>query len=170
MPNVDLSKVPAYYHNYISQVGANELPDAFKSHTTELVDFLNNIPDDKWNYRYAEGKWSIKEVVQHIIDAERIFCYRALRFARKDETPLPGFDENVYAENSNAGRRSKSELINEMQNVQRSSADLFNSFTNEQLECSGTANNKSIYVKGIGFIIVGHGLHHRNILEERYLS
>src|SRR5689334_14228100 len=100
MPNVDLSRVPAFHHNYIGQVQQQELDDALKAHTIQFVELLNSIPESKWNYRYAEGKWSIKEVVQHVIDAERIFCYRALCFARKDETPLPGFDENTYTDNS----------------------------------------------------------------------
>jgi hypothetical protein len=170
MPNVDLSRVPAYYHGYISQVKPGELEAAFQVHRTELYELLKSIPESKWDYRYAEGKWSIREVVQHIIDAERIFCYRALRFARKDETPLPGFDENIYVDNSDAGRRSKDELLEELLAVQLSSSHLFKSFTNEQLEQAGTANGKSIYVKGIGFIIVGHALHHKNILVERYLE
>jgi len=170
MPNVDLTRVPPFYHNYIKQVRQQELEEAFNYHPEELLLFLKSIPAEKWDYRYAEGKWSIKEVVQHIIDAERIFCYRALRFARKDATPLPGFEENDYAANSDAGRRTKDDLISELQAVQQSSARLFKSFTKEQLENSGTANNNSIYVKAIGFIILGHGAHHQNILVERYLQ
>lgn len=121
MANVDLSRVPPFYHNYIAQVKPAELNEAFKIHLNELAGFLETVPEDKWDFRYAEGKWSIREVVQHIIDAERIFCYRALRFARKDETPLPGFDEDTYADNSDAGRRSKDELIAELKTVQLSS-------------------------------------------------
>ena len=170
MANVDLSRVPPFYHNYIAQVKQDELAEAFKTHLTEFADFLETIPEDKWDFRYAEGKWSIREVVQHIIDAERIFCYRALRFARKDETPLPGFDENTYADNSEAGRRSKEELITELKTVQVSSSQMFNSFKDDQLERSGKSNNNMIYVKAIGFIIVGHGLHHKKILQERYLN
>ena len=170
MPNVDLTRVPAFYHGYIGQVKQEELEQAFKTHTTELIELLNSIPESKWDYRYAEGKWSIREVVQHIIDAERIFCYRALRFARKDDTPLPGFDENTYVDNSDAGRRSKEDLVTELQTVRQSSFHLFKSFTKEQLDRSGTANGKPIYVKGIGFIIIGHALHHKNVLMERYLG
>ena len=91
MANVELSRVPEYYHGYINRVTEKDLNKAFLNHQIDFVSFLNDIPAEQWDYRYDEGKWSIKEVVQHIIDAERIFCYRALCIARKDKTPLPGF-------------------------------------------------------------------------------
>src|SRR6476646_4801729 len=134
MPNVDLSRVPEYYHRYIALAMDDDLPTAFEKHQTELLSFLKNIPKKKWNYRYAEGKWSIKEVVQHIIDAERVFSYRALCFARKDQTPLPSFDENIFAANAKADERTKKDLIRELKTVQESSALLFTSFDEEQLE------------------------------------
>ena len=170
MPNVDLTRVPAYYHRYINQVKENELPDALAKHQEDLVRFLQTIPEEKWNYRYAEGKWSVKELVQHIIDAERVFAYRALRFARKDSTPLPGFDEGPYAAASKADKRTKKDLIDELSSVQKSTAQLFASFDEQQLNESGVASNNPVYVKGIGFIIVGHALHHMQVLQERYLQ
>ena len=170
MPNVDLSRVPAFYHKYISLVKENELSPALQKHQKEILIELEKIPSEKWDYRYEEGKWSIKEMVQHMIDAERIFCFRALNFARRDKNELPGFDENKFAEVSKAGRRAKQDLIEELEIVQKSSAVLFASFDDEQLDQSGIANGKSIYVKGLGFIIVGHTLHHRNILLERYIK
>jgi uncharacterized damage-inducible protein DinB len=169
MPIPDLSRVPAYYHKYINLVTQDELSGAFKN-LQNLIDLLQSIPGEKWDYSYAEGKWSIKELVQHLIDAERIFCYRALCFARNDNTALPGFDENAYASNSKANQRSKESLVAEMRAVQQSTIAMFYSFDEEQLQASGIANNNSIYVLGIGFIIVGHALHHRKILEERYLQ
>ena len=93
----DLFRVGDWYHNYINQVPEDDLIIAFDKQGAALVRFLGTIPSDKYDYRYAEGKWTIKEVLQHIIDAERVFSYRALRFARKDSTPLPGFDENLFA-------------------------------------------------------------------------
>jgi uncharacterized damage-inducible protein DinB len=170
MANVELSRVPEYYHKYINLVNESDLNQAFQKHQTDLIATLSQIGADKWDYRYAEGKWTIKEVVQHIIDTERIFCYRALCFARKDETSLPGFDENSYATASKASRRTKEDLIDELQSVQKSSAQLFRSFDEEQLNETGIANGKSVYVKAIGYIIVGHVLHHKNILLERYLQ
>lgn len=170
MTNVDLSRVSEYYHQYINLAIDDDLPTAFKKHQAELVSFLKNIPKKKWNYRYAEGKWTVKEVVQHIIDAERVFAYRALCFARKDQTPLPAFDETVFAANSKADKRSKKDLLKELKTVQESSAQLFNSFDEEQLDQSGIASGKSNYVKGIAYILVGHVLHHKKILKERYLK
>lgn len=170
MSHVDLSRVPEYFHRYISNVINDDLQTAFDNHQTELVSFLKNIPKKKWNYRYEEGKWSIKEMVQHIIDAERIFTYRALCMARKDQTSLPSFDENVYAENSKADNRTKKDLLKELRTVQESSAQLFNSFDGEQLDQSGVASGKTTYVKGIGYILVGHAVHHKKVLEERYLK
>ena len=95
MPRPDLSRVPEFYHNYINQVPDNDLMEAFKNGTASLVQLFETIPPSKQDYRYAEGKWTIKEVLQHVIDAERVFAYRALCFARKDTTSLPGFDEKI---------------------------------------------------------------------------
>jgi hypothetical protein len=169
MSTVDLSRVPVFYHRYINLVKDAELNEALQNHQDGIQQILEDLPENKWNYRYAEGKWSIRELVQHLIDAERIFCYRALRFSRKDTTPLPGFDENLYADTSGAERRSTAGLLEELGTVQKSTAQLFASFDEEQLNQSGEANGNSIYVKAIGFIIAGHTLHHANILKERYL-
>jgi uncharacterized damage-inducible protein DinB len=170
MSNVDLSRVPEYYHGYINLAINDDLKTAFDKHQTELVSFLKDIPKKKWNHRYAEGKWSVKEVVQHIIDAERVFAYRALCFARKDQTPLPPFDENIFAANSKADSRTKKDLIKELKTLQESSAQFFYSLDNEQLEQPGIASGKPTYVKGIAYILLGHALHHKKILEERYLG
>ncbi|MFN2457228.1 MAG: DinB family protein [Chitinophagaceae bacterium] len=169
MVKPDLDRVPQYYHNYINLVQQDNLQEALAQHVSNAVSFLQNVPEDKWNYRYAEGKWSIKEVVQHMIDAERIFCYRALCFARKDQIPLPGFDENTYASASKADRRSKDDLLEELEFVQKASGKLFTSFDEEQLNATGIANENSVYVLAIGFIIAGHTIHHLNILQQRYL-
>lgn len=169
MPRPDLSRVPVFYHNYINQVPDEDLLTAFQKQTMEFTNFIATIPKEKYEYRYAEGKWTVKELLQHIIDAERIFCYRALRFARKDETPLPGFEENDYVINANTDERSWGDLVEEFKVVRLGSELLFKSFNDEQLNSSGTANGNPIYVLGIGFIVIGHSLHHMNILKERYL-
>jgi hypothetical protein len=109
-------------------------------------------------------------MLQHIIDAERIFCYRALCFARKDTTPLPGFDENTYAANSKSENRKWKSLVNEFMVVRWSTENLFSSFDAEQLESGGTSGGKSNYVMAIGFIIAGHANHHMKVIEERYLA
>ena len=143
--------------------------EAFNAETPAFIKFIENIPPDKYDYRYADGKWTVKEVLQHIIDAERVFAYRALRFARKDPTFLPGFDENAFAENAKADKRDWKNLVEEFKVVRMSSEYLFASFDDDQLDATGTSNNNSVYVLGIGFLLIGHCNHHKNILKERYL-
>lgn len=164
-----LEKVPSFYHNYINQVPEENLDAAFAKHTNDLVAFLKSISEQQWEHRYAPDKWSIKEVVQHLIDSERIFCFRALSFARKEEQELPGFKENEYAAASKADRRNAEDLIEEMHLVQQCSAKLFASFDEEQLQEKGVANKKQIFVEAIGYIIIGHCRHHAQIIKERYL-
>lgn len=170
MPKPELSRLNPFYHNYIRQVQADDLYEAFRKYNTETISFFESFPSDKYEYQYAPGKWTPKEVLQHIIDAERIFSYRALRFARKDTTPLPGFDENLYADNASGNNREWDSLVNEFKSVRSSSTLLFESFNEDQLEAGGLANNSPAYVLGIGFLLIGHCQHHVNILKERYLK
>lgn len=171
MKRPDLSRVPPFYHKYINLVpdGA-DLNQALEQNLINVSDFLEAIPDEKWLFRYEENKWSIKELVQHVIDSERIFAYRALCIARGETASLPGFDENTYTALANADARTKESLLQELRAVQISTALLFQSFDEAQLERYGTANNNPIQVRAIGFIAAGHLLHHKNILQERYLS
>ncbi len=170
MSQPDLTRVPEFYHNYIKLVPENDLFNAFKNHSLECINFIESLSEEKINYRYAEGKWTIKEIVQHIIDVERIFSYRALCFARKETKSLPGFDENVYADHSKAGNRKWNDLVEEFKTVRRSSELLFFSFDDEQLNAEGISNEHSTYVLGIGYILIGHCLHHVNVIKERYLN
>ena len=165
----DLSRVAPFYHNYINLVTDDNLATAFDKQSSSLIRFFESIPAGKYDYRYAEGKWTIKEVLQHIIDAERVFAYRALRFARMDTTPLPGFDENLFASAAKADRRSWEKLMEELKVVRRSSELLFQSFDEEQLQSNGISSNSPNYVLAIGFIIIGHAMHHQKITRERYL-
>ena len=169
MPRPDLSRVPEFYHGYISKVKEDDLMTGLRSSTKGLFDLLKSIPPEKYDYRYAEGKWTIKEVVQHMLDGERVFTYRALRFARKDETPLPGFDENLFAQTANADKRSWSDLVEEFAALRRASEIMFASFEDEQLNSSGVASERPIYVLGIGYVVAGHVNHHCQIIKERYL-
>jgi uncharacterized damage-inducible protein DinB len=169
MARPDLDLVPSFYHNYINQVLGDNLMKAFKKESPTLFQFIESIPAEKYDYRYAEGKWTIRELLQHMIDAERIFAYRALRFARKDTTPLPGFDENKYAETSKADKRSWEDLIDEFKVVRKSSEYLFGSFDEDQLYATGISNNNSIPVLALGYIVIGHPIHHMNIIKQRYL-
>lgn len=170
MKRPDLARIPQFYHTYINLVPEDaDLVGLLELNKTLMGDFLAAIPEEKWNFRYAEGKWSIKELVQHLIDTERIFSYRALCIARGETASLPGFDENNYAALSNAEARSKEKLLEELNAVQSATALLFQSFDEAQLERFGTANNNPVQVRAIGFITVGHMLHHKNILQERYM-
>src|SRR5678815_2319337 len=170
MPRPDLTRVPDFYHNYINQVPDNDLMTAFKNQTPVVIKFFENIPADKIDYAYAEGKWTIREVLQHLIDGERVFSYRSLRFARKDPTPLPGFDEKLFAQTANAEKRNWIDLLEEFKAVRKASEWLFGSFDEDQLNADGLSNNHPNYVLGFGYIMVGHCIHHMNVIKERYLS
>lgn len=170
MPRPDLSRVTHFYHKYISLVKEDDLLSALEHLSPGYFQFLRSIPAEKRKYRYAEGKWSIQEMVQHLVDAERVFCYRALCFARKDPQALPGFDENPYAEASRADSRNWDELIEEFELLRKATILLFRSFNEDQLEAGGiSSGNLKNYVLSLGFVILGHCEHHRAVLSERYL-
>lgn len=169
MPKPSPASYPGYFQRYIDQVAEEDLQTAFLNQSTLIRSFFQGITEEKSNYAYAEGKWTIKEVLQHITDTERIFSYRALAFARGEKANLPGFEENDYAANSNANTQPWQQLIEELVVVRRSTELLFKSFTEDMLLRDGTANNNRISVAGIGFILAGHFNHHKKIIEERYL-
>lgn len=169
MTTPDLNRIPEWYHNYIRQVTEADLLSALETQAHSFSLFLSSIPEEKYEYRYTADKWTIKEVIQHIIDGERVFAYRALCIARKEKKALPGFDENEYAIFSNANKRSWDDLIKEFTFVRQSTILLFKSFDDEQLEATGIASDWPVYVLGIGFIIAGHCTHHETIVKERYL-
>jgi len=166
----DPATLPPFYSGYVSHVANMNLREALITSGQMTVALLKSIPLDKGPYRYAPDKWSINELLCHVMDAERIFAYRALRFARKDDTPLAGFEENNYASQANAHARSLHQLADEMQRLRASTIDLFTSFTPEMLQQKGVANNTVISVLNIGYVIAGHDVHHRTILNERYLK
>lgn len=170
MPKTDLTRVPEFYHNYISMVSEDDLIKAFEVNTKSFISFLEAIPADKYDYRYAPDKWTIKGIIQHIIDAERVFSYRALRFARKDGTHLPGFNENLFAKNAKTENRRWNDLVEEFKVTRKATELLFRSFDEEQLNAEGISNNASVYVMGIGFICIGHCCHHQKIIQEKYLN
>jgi uncharacterized damage-inducible protein DinB len=154
---------------YVKALENVELMEELEICVHDFVRFVQNIPMDKFDYRYAEGKWTIKDIIQHIIDTERIFAYRALRISRNDKTPLPGFEENDYVDNTNANVRTIQELLSEMAVVRQATLSLFKSFSTEQLLRMGTASNSPISVRAIGFLIIGHQKHHQKVFDERYL-
>ncbi len=159
----------SFYKNYILKSGDKDLMEALSTSREKVLDFFRSIPEDKHEYRYAEGKWTIKEILQHLIDAERVFAYRALRFARNDETPLPGFDQNIYTPNSYANERTLAEILEDYEATTLSTIALFKSFKEENLTNIGMASNAPMSVRALGFVIVGHETHHCQIIRERYL-
>tara|TARA_R110001632_G_scaffold66891_1_gene157279 strand:+ start:40289 stop:40798 length:510 start_codon:yes stop_codon:yes gene_type:complete len=135
----------------------------------QLEEVVSNVPKEKELYIYAEGKWSIKELLVHIIDTERIFIYRALRFARNDKTDLQGFDQDDYNDNVDANGRELKDILEEFRTVRASSISLFKSFSDEALVRTGSASGNLISVRAIGYLMSGHQQHHIKIFEERYL-
>ena len=157
-----------YYQKYIALAQGNSVKEIVENHSWKLQEFFNSLPDEKADYAYDEGKWIVKEVLQHLTDAEKIFAYRALRISRNDETPLASFDENAYVENGFASTRALSSLKQEF-NAVRAATDIFLlSLNDEQIKRMGTASNNPVSVNALAFIIYGHLLHHQNILRERY--
>jgi uncharacterized damage-inducible protein DinB len=169
MPRPLQADYAPYFAKYVSLVQEDDVKAGFQNQTALLASFFSSIPNEKADYAYAEGKWTIKQLIQHLIDTERIFAYRALWIARKNEVPLPGFDENKFAEMADGSKRSMKDLIEELLAVRASTKMLFDSLTNEELQFSGISNTHPVTVNAIGFITLGHIVHHKNIIEERYL-
>ena len=163
------NEYPVYCETYFKAAGEVVLIEELEICLHDFIRFVQNLPMDKFDYRYAEGKWTIKEIIQHIIDTERILAYRALRISRNDSTPLPVFDENSYAANTPANTRSLQDLLTELSAVRHSNLLLFKSFSEEQLLSKGIASDQPISVRAIGFMIIGHQKHHQNVFLEKYL-
>ena len=158
-----------YYETYIGKVGEGDILSILSQQSQTIPAFFKGLAADRWDYRYANGKWTIKEVIQHVIDTERIFAYRALRVARQDQTPLPGFEENDYVPTSFANDRSRAELLADYKAVRQATVSLFDSFRDDMLFQMGTASNSPISVRALGFITIGHENHHCQVIKERYL-
>jgi uncharacterized damage-inducible protein DinB len=160
---------PPFFEKYIALVNAESPSEAVRMYAGILIDFYTSLPEEKADYRYAPGKWTIKDVLQHVIDTERIFSYRLLRIARKDNTPLASFDENSFAENAFASGRSLAALKEEFIAVRKATDLLIQSLTEDQLSATGISGNFPATANSLGFNVFGHLLHHKIILEERYL-
>jgi DinB superfamily len=157
----------SYYGRYISLVPGPDLVQTLDLQIAHTLPVLRAITEEKSLYRYAPGKWSIKEVLGHLIDAERIFTYRALRFARKDPTPLPGFDQDPYVEAAHFDSRAWNDLVAEFEHVRRSTILFFRALTPDDLLRSGTASGNAVTVRALGYITAGHELHQIAILRDR---
>lgn len=159
-----------YYATYISKsIFFKDIVKSLKEQEEELDAFFSNIPVEKHEFRYEVGKWTIKDILLHLIDAERVFSYRALRISRNDKTEMPDFEENDYVLNASANNRTIENLLLEYKSVRSATISLFTSFTEEQKMRIGTASNSTVSVRALGYIILGHELHHVSVIKERYL-
>jgi uncharacterized damage-inducible protein DinB len=160
----------AYYAGYISQVPDGDVVGLLRTQIRNTLEFLAGIPEGRAGHRYAPGKWSIREVVGHMCDVERIMAYRALRIARGDRTPLPGFDENAYVPAANFDARTLDSLAGEFTAVRRATVAFLETLDADAALRRGTANNLDLSARAIAYIIAGHERHHVKILRERYLK
>ncbi len=162
------SQYPPYFETYISKVEGDDIHSILSSSVAELENFLDSIAEEKADFRYAPEKWTVKELIQHCIDTERIFAYRALSLARGEQQPLPGFDQDQYAREANVENKSLSSLKKEMLLVRQTSLLLLDTFTDKEWNRTGTVSGNSISVLALAFIIVGHWKHHQTLLTGKY--
>lgn len=159
-----------YYRGYVSLVPDGNILAILGKQIDETTNLLDSIPESQANFRYAPNKWSIKELVGHLIDSERIFAYRALRFARNDKTPLPGFEQDDYVSNASFNSCALTDLASELMGVRQSTLFLFRHLDESAWMRTGLANDSEASVRALAHIIAGHEIHHREILRTRYLS
>jgi hypothetical protein len=162
------SEYASSYSRYVSAVPEGDVLELLEKQGKDTQAMLRGIDEKKSRHRYAPGKWSIREVIGHVNDAERVFTYRALRFARGDATPLPSFDENAWGDASNADDRTLADHAREMAAIRASTLALFRGFTSEHFARTGTASGHQISVRALAYIVAGHERHHVKILRERY--
>ena len=166
----DPSEYPEYYQGYVSRVPDGPVLDSLASDGLALVELLRGTPADKAGHRYAPGKWSVREVVAHVIDAERQFVTRALAFARGDQGPYPSFDENRYAETCGAEGRTLDDLAEEFEALRHATRVFFKTLPDEAWTRTGVANGATFNVRSLAWIIAGHSAHHGALIRERYLA
>jgi hypothetical protein len=159
-----------YYSRYIDRVPPGDIVEILRHQIVETSTFLRDIPSDRTTSGYAPGKWTIRDIVGHLADTERIMSYRALRFARGDRTPVPGFEESEYAPNAHASDREMGELVSELEFVRAATLALFEGLPADAWRRSGSANGNEITVRALAAVIAGHERHHVAVIRERYLS
>jgi hypothetical protein len=169
MNNLQTNEYVPYQMNYIKLVSEQNILKGLINQKEEMLHFFKSIPVFKQEYSYEEEKWTIKDLLLHLIDAERIFAYRALRIARNDTTALPGFDENTFVVSANANERDFESLLKEYVTVREATLSLFENFSTTDLLKIGTASGASVSVRSIGYCLLGHELHHKQVIIERYL-
>lgn len=163
------TEYPPYYHTYVSKTKGDDIIKVLEDANAESVKLLRTISDDKGPYAYAEGKWTLNELIQHMIDTERVFAYRMMRIARGDKTPLPGFEQDDYVPNCNVEGKKLTDLHVELTLLRISTVMMVKGFSEEMLKRTGTASNGAFSVRSCGFIIAGHEIHHMQVIKERYI-
>jgi hypothetical protein len=158
-----------YYERYISLVPAGDIAATFAAQPDEIRSLITSLPEEKGSYAYADGKWTIKELLSHVIDGERIFSYRALRISRGDTTPIEGFEQDDYIATSNANNRTFADLLDEFTLERQANLRLINNISDEASRSIGTASDNPVSSRAIVYIMAGHVRHHIDILKERYL-
>jgi DinB superfamily len=159
-----------YYGKYVMLVPDGDLAATLSRQVHATLELLSPLSEQRAGFSYAPGKWSIKEVVGHLIDGERVFAYRALRIGRNDKTPLPGFEQDDYVASANFNERTLSSLLEEFTAVRQATVQLFKNFAEKEWQRRGTANGQEITPLSLGYIVAGHELHHMDVLRTRYLS
>lgn len=170
MNRPETSEYDPYYEGYVSLVADSDIIGTLGAQPTRLQDIFTAMPEEKGEFRYAEGKWSIKELLGHLIDGERMFAYRTFRISRGDETPIEGFEQDGYIENAHSNDRSFADLLDEFSLLRRANMIFFKNLTDDAWLRVGTANNVKVSVRALVYIMAGHIEHHLNILRERYLA
>lgn len=170
MTRLSSSEYASYYEKYVSLVPDGNICDILQNQMQATIGLLRGVSAEQADARYAPGKWSVKELVGHVIDAERIFAYRALRFARGDENPLSGFEQDPYVQNGNFANRTMQDMVEEYEHVRRGNVLLFRSFDETAWNRRGVASDNPVSVRALAYIMAGHELHHMQILRTRYLG
>ena len=163
------SEYAHYYRDYVANVPKGNIIDTLNNQMHEFYTFINSIPGDKAFSSYEKGKWTVKEIIGHLIETERVFAFRGLAFSRRDPNPLPSMEQNEYVKYSNYNSRTISNLANEYLSVRISTIHLFQNMTKGMISLKGTASGYEFTVRSLPFIIAGHELHHKQIIEEKYL-
>jgi hypothetical protein len=164
----DDTEFAPFYARYVANVAEDDVVAALRASGRELMTALSAVPETRGGFRYAPEKWTIREIVGHLIDAERIFTYRALRLARADATPLPGFEENDYARTAGSDARTLADLVDELRVVREGTVKLFESLPAEAWTRRGVVNGREVSVRALAYITAGHARHHLGVLRERY--
>jgi DinB superfamily len=159
---------PGYYTNYILKVPQGDICTIMENQHLVTNNLLLSIPEEKGNFAYATGKWTVKELIGHMIDAERVFAYRAMRFSRNDKTPLPSFEEDEYVKNAFFNESTVINLAEQFSLLRLSTIAQSKSLNNIELKRTGIASGKELSVEQLLYIIAGHELHHVEVLKERY--